>query len=161
MSNLNLLNQPHGLITRRPERLPRAGTTTPLCWDSSDRPFLDHQEPRIGGDCFSRRKYTEVWHCHDATPILWKMGCEFQNLLSPTIDTILRQALEVLLKEWRKDRTNKVLIFTKSVKLLEMLDFHLQTRGRLILSTSPPINSVLRISCRLWFLEAGRKHQAT
>ncbi|KIM41907.1 hypothetical protein M413DRAFT_445116 [Hebeloma cylindrosporum] len=38
-------------------------------------------------------------------------------------------ALEVLLKEWRKDRTNKVLIFTKSVKLLEMLDFHLQTRG--------------------------------
>ncbi|KAF8154005.1 P-loop containing nucleoside triphosphate hydrolase protein [Crassisporium funariophilum] len=38
-------------------------------------------------------------------------------------------ALEVLLKEWRKDRTNKVLIFTKSVKLLEMLEFHLNTRG--------------------------------
>jgi hypothetical protein len=61
------------------------------------------------------------------------MGCEFQNLLSPAnIDVIVQQALEVLLKEWRKDRTNKVLIFTKSVKLLEMLDFHLQTRGRLI-----------------------------
>jgi hypothetical protein len=61
------------------------------------------------------------------------MGCGFQNLLFPAnIDVIVQQALEVLLKEWRKDRTNKVLIFTKSVKLLEMLDFHLQTRGRLI-----------------------------
>ncbi|KDR74087.1 hypothetical protein GALMADRAFT_227782 [Galerina marginata CBS 339.88] len=37
--------------------------------------------------------------------------------------------LEVLLKEWRKDLTNKVLIFTKSVKLLEMLEFHLNTRN--------------------------------
>ncbi|PPQ75889.1 hypothetical protein CVT26_000154 [Gymnopilus dilepis] len=36
--------------------------------------------------------------------------------------------LEVLLREWRKDRTNKVLIFTKSVKLLEMLEFHLGTK---------------------------------
>lgn len=36
--------------------------------------------------------------------------------------------LEILLKEWRKE-TNKVLIFTKSVKLLEMLEFHLNTRG--------------------------------
>ena len=89
------------------------------------------------------------------------MGCEFQNLLSPSIDPIVQQTLEVLLKEWRKDRTNKVLIFTKSVKLLEMLDFHLQTRGRLILSASLPINSALRISGRLWFFEAGRKHQAT
>ncbi|KAF8637119.1 hypothetical protein AX17_003023 [Amanita inopinata Kibby_2008] len=34
-----------------------------------------------------------------------------------------------LLKEWRKDSTNKVLIFTKSVKLLEMLEFHLHTEG--------------------------------
>ncbi|CAA7262618.1 unnamed protein product [Cyclocybe aegerita] len=38
-------------------------------------------------------------------------------------------ALEVLLKEWRKDKSNKVLIFTKSVKLLEMLEFHLGTKG--------------------------------
>ncbi|KAG6837763.1 hypothetical protein H0H93_001690 [Arthromyces matolae] len=37
--------------------------------------------------------------------------------------------LEMLLKEWRKDSTNKVLIFTKSVKLLEMLDFHLKSKG--------------------------------
>lgn len=37
--------------------------------------------------------------------------------------------LELLLKEWRKDPTNKVLIFTKSVKLLVMLEFHLNTRG--------------------------------
>ncbi|THH28182.1 hypothetical protein EUX98_g6002 [Antrodiella citrinella] len=33
--------------------------------------------------------------------------------------------LQSLLKEWRKDPTSKVLIFTKSVKLLEMLEFHL------------------------------------
>ncbi|RDB19634.1 DNA excision repair protein ERCC-6-like 2 [Hypsizygus marmoreus] len=37
--------------------------------------------------------------------------------------------LELLLKEWRKDLTNKVLVFTKSVKLLEMLEFHLGTKG--------------------------------
>ncbi|KAF8064179.1 RAD26-like SNF2 family DNA-dependent ATPase [Lyophyllum atratum] len=37
--------------------------------------------------------------------------------------------LELLLKEWRRDPTNKVLIFTKSVKLLEMLEFHLKSRG--------------------------------
>ncbi|KAH8114900.1 P-loop containing nucleoside triphosphate hydrolase protein [Phellopilus nigrolimitatus] len=33
--------------------------------------------------------------------------------------------LNLLLKEWQKDRANKVLIFTKSVKLLDMLDYHL------------------------------------
>ncbi|KAG6890202.1 hypothetical protein C0995_010213 [Termitomyces sp. Mi166 len=37
--------------------------------------------------------------------------------------------LELLLKEWCKDPTNKVLVFTKSVKLLEMLEFHLKSRG--------------------------------
>ncbi|KAI0695319.1 P-loop containing nucleoside triphosphate hydrolase protein [Cytidiella melzeri] len=37
--------------------------------------------------------------------------------------------LESLLKEWHKDRSNKVLIFTKSVKLLDMLDFHLKAQG--------------------------------
>ena len=40
------------------------------------------------------------------------------------------QVLESLLKEWHKDKTNKVLIFTKSVKLLEMIDFHLNAQGR-------------------------------
>ena len=90
VSNLNLLDQLHGLMSRRPERLPWAGTTIPPCWDSSDRQFVDRQEPRIGGNCFPRRKYTEIWHCHDATPILWKMGCEFQNQISPTnIDDII------------------------------------------------------------------------
>ncbi|KAJ6619061.1 P-loop containing nucleoside triphosphate hydrolase protein [Mycena sp. CBHHK59/15] len=34
-----------------------------------------------------------------------------------------------LLKEWRGDRSNKALIFTKSVKLLEMLSFHLKMQG--------------------------------
>ncbi|OBZ74648.1 DNA excision repair protein ERCC-6-like 2 [Grifola frondosa] len=37
--------------------------------------------------------------------------------------------LEKLLEDWRTDRTNKVLIFTKSVKLLEMLEFHVRSRG--------------------------------
>lgn len=40
------------------------------------------------------------------------------------------QVLESLLKSWRKDPTNKVLIFTKSVKLLEMLDFHLKSQSK-------------------------------
>ncbi|KAJ6476254.1 RAD26-like SNF2 family DNA-dependent ATPase [Mycena sanguinolenta] len=34
-----------------------------------------------------------------------------------------------LLKDWRKDRTNKVLIFTKSVKLLEMMAHQLSVAG--------------------------------
>ena len=42
------------------------------------------------------------------------------------------KALEVLLKEWRKDRTNKVLIFTKSVKLLDMLEFHLGSKSKML-----------------------------
>ena len=37
--------------------------------------------------------------------------------------------LETLLKEWHKDPSNKVLIFTKSVKLLDMLDFHLSAQS--------------------------------
>ncbi|KAI8972582.1 P-loop containing nucleoside triphosphate hydrolase protein [Trametes punicea] len=37
--------------------------------------------------------------------------------------------LETLLKEWKREGSNKVLIFTKSVKLLDMLDFHLNSRG--------------------------------
>ncbi|KAF6750783.1 P-loop containing nucleoside triphosphate hydrolase protein [Ephemerocybe angulata] len=39
------------------------------------------------------------------------------------------KTLESLLSQWRKDKTNKVLIFTKSVKLLEMLDFHLNYKS--------------------------------
>ncbi|PPQ68987.1 hypothetical protein CVT25_009172 [Psilocybe cyanescens] len=34
--------------------------------------------------------------------------------------------LDALLKNWRTDKTNKVLIFTKSVKLLEMLEHYLK-----------------------------------
>ncbi|THU93848.1 hypothetical protein K435DRAFT_861148 [Dendrothele bispora CBS 962.96] len=37
--------------------------------------------------------------------------------------------LNSLLKEWRKDPSNKVLIFTKSVKLLEMLEFHVKSQA--------------------------------
>jgi SNF2 family DNA or RNA helicase len=39
-----------------------------------------------------------------------------------------RQVLESLLREWRKDPTNKTLIFTKSVKLLGVLEFYLKNR---------------------------------
>ncbi|OCB85855.1 hypothetical protein A7U60_g6986 [Sanghuangporus baumii] len=37
--------------------------------------------------------------------------------------------LNILLREWQKDQTNKVLIFTKSVKLLDMLDYHLNSNN--------------------------------
>ncbi|KAH9893907.1 P-loop containing nucleoside triphosphate hydrolase protein [Cubamyces lactineus] len=37
--------------------------------------------------------------------------------------------LETLLREWKREGSNKVLIFTKSVKLLVMLEFHLNSRG--------------------------------
>ncbi|KAK0201011.1 P-loop containing nucleoside triphosphate hydrolase protein [Desarmillaria ectypa] len=37
--------------------------------------------------------------------------------------------LKLLLKKWRKDPTNKVLIFTKSVKLIEMLEHLLKVRS--------------------------------
>ncbi|KLO16592.1 hypothetical protein SCHPADRAFT_919848 [Schizopora paradoxa] len=39
------------------------------------------------------------------------------------------EVLNKLLIEWRADPTNKVLIFTKSVKLLDMLDYHLSKNG--------------------------------
>ncbi|KAJ7682903.1 P-loop containing nucleoside triphosphate hydrolase protein [Mycena rosella] len=37
--------------------------------------------------------------------------------------------LQSLLKNWRADPTNKILIFTKTVKLLEVLSFHLKDEG--------------------------------
>jgi len=37
--------------------------------------------------------------------------------------------LEKLLQEWHQDPTNKVLIFTKSIKLLTMLAFHLKNKS--------------------------------
>ena len=52
-------------------------------------------------------------------------ACFFPLLLKDRL-----KALEVLLKEWQKDRTNKVLIFTKSVKLLDMLAFHLSSKSK-------------------------------
>ncbi len=40
------------------------------------------------------------------------------------------QVLETLLQEWHRDGSNKVLIFTKSVKLLDMLEFHLKRQSK-------------------------------
>ena len=42
---------------------------------------------------------------------------------------MILKVLNTLLTEWRKDPSTKVLIFTKSVKLLDMLDFFLQDNG--------------------------------
>lgn len=47
----------------------------------------------------------------------------------PTLHNVPYQVLDTLLREWRKDCTNKVLIFTKSVKLIDMLEFHLNTNS--------------------------------
>jgi hypothetical protein len=41
-----------------------------------------------------------------------------------------RQVLETLLRQWRKDPTNKVLIFTKSVKLIGILEFLLKKSSK-------------------------------
>jgi hypothetical protein len=40
------------------------------------------------------------------------------------------EVLETLLHEWRRDSANKVLIFTKSVKLLDMLEHHIKSRRK-------------------------------
>jgi hypothetical protein len=39
------------------------------------------------------------------------------------------QTLTALLKDWRTDQTNKVLVFTKSVKLIEVLKIQLDKIG--------------------------------
>ena len=41
------------------------------------------------------------------------------------------QTLNTLLRTWKQDVSTKVLIFTKSVKLLDMLDFYLSDNGKL------------------------------
>ena len=60
------------------------------------------------------------------------MGCKWFPIGGDTgvYVTISLQVLDLLLKEWHKDFSNKVLIFTKSVKLLEMLEFHLRAQGQ-------------------------------
>lgn len=52
-----------------------------------------------------------------------------QDMALVDVRTVCIQALELLLAEWRKDPTNKVLIFTKAKKLIEMLEYHLQAEG--------------------------------
>lgn len=51
------------------------------------------------------------------------------------------QVLQTLMKEWREDPLNKVLIFTKSIKLLNVLEFHLKNHG-VSLSPSGPDESL-------------------
>jgi len=54
---------------------------------------------------------------------------------------VCSKILEKLLHDWRQDPTNKVLIFTKSIKLLTMLAFHLKSKsyGFLQLDGSVPM----------------------
>lgn len=70
------------------------------------------------------RELAEVAFPHEPTP---KYGPSM--LLSMYCGKWM--VLETLLHEWRKDAAskNKVLIFTKSVKLLEMLEFHLNNNS--------------------------------
>lgn len=61
----------------------------------------------------------------------------------------------MLLTDWRKDRTNKVLIFTKSVKLLTMLEFHLNNRGAFSFP-EPSLSDLPRyLSIEYWVLCVG------
>lgn len=64
----------------------------------------------------------------------------------------LFQVLNTLLDEWRKDETNKVLIFTKSVKLLDMLDYHLSLNRKPAFRTFHDENDMNRC-LRLYFLQ--------
>ncbi|PPQ95985.1 LOW QUALITY PROTEIN: hypothetical protein CVT26_016201 [Gymnopilus dilepis] len=83
----------------------------------------DRSQLAISRDCLSRWKHPQIY------PGIAASGRPFQSIcvLPNHVDLLHLQTLEVL-REWRKDRTNKVLIFTKSVKLLEMLELHLGTK---------------------------------
>jgi len=70
------------------------------------------------------------------------------------LESLFLQALEVLLHEWSKDSLNKVLVFTKSVKLLDMLDFHLKAQGMTFRGLPEPHWLV----SRLWVCQTWRKH---
>lgn len=57
----------------------------------------------------------------------WKVGSR------PLLDiSVLRvdKVLNSLLAEWRAEGSNKVLIFTKSVQLLKMLELHLNSQSQ-------------------------------
>ncbi|KAI6143111.1 hypothetical protein BKA82DRAFT_4017843 [Pisolithus tinctorius] len=81
-------------------------------------------------ECGSRKKMKTVRHRELAEYV-------FAGEPIPKYGTAIMQpqycgkwaVLDMLLRDWRKDRSNKVLLFTKSVKLLEMLEFHLGKNG--------------------------------
>jgi len=57
----------------------------------------------------------------------WKACAFFQFFLILGVQTDIRlsQVLIALMADWRKDPTNKVLIFTRSVRLLDFLSMNL------------------------------------
>lgn len=91
---------------------------------------LDPTESGARGSSLPGTAYTKVWNSHATAAVLRKVGCKslFCGIYILHF-TLPWKVLDTLLKEWRKDRTNKVLIFTKSVKLLDMLEFHLNTNS--------------------------------
>ena len=46
---------------------------------------------------------------------------------------VCAQVLNMLLHDWQEERSNEVLIFTKSVKVLKMLEFHLNSNSEFLL----------------------------
>lgn len=89
----------------------------------------------------------------------WTVSGKGSQLASPPNENDL-QVLDTLLKDWKTDRSNKVLIFTKSVKLLDMLEFHLGNRGaiKLFMKSRCAICSCLyrlRFSETRWIHKSG------
>lgn len=52
------------------------------------------------------------------------------------------KVLQKLLNSWRKDPKNKVLVFTKSVRLLNMLAFHVKSQGKTVLLTEYTVSQI-------------------
>jgi DNA excision repair protein ERCC-6-like 2 len=92
------------------------------------------------GACQRERNRENSQLAFGPNPPLWGMVMHQPNLcgkwlvrfarLSARAPTLtIFQVLETLLLEWHQDQSNKVLIFTKSIKLLEILQFRLQARS--------------------------------
>ena len=59
------------------------------------------------------------------------MGGKCNSFVENRMRSKVLQTLNTLLRTWKQDVSTKVLIFTKSVKLLDMLDFYLSDNGKL------------------------------
>lgn len=95
--------------------------------------LTDATEPRTNPNSFSKWQCSEVRPSNTTISVLRQVGCEHVlPTFIPCVEIQRHQVLHELLQKWRVDRTNKVLIFTKSVKLLNMLEFHLRIQSKLL-----------------------------